>query len=206
LIGRIWTGGNVRRRPVLMGRGLDGSFSIPARWLVAVQLSRPRRGRSRSLSVALARGIHLFPFRTEKLSLSAPMVLGPSGPGRVGRRRLISSRPRPPRSVGGVSRCQRPCRDGSGVRHGCGRGSTRPGRRRRACPSGRRCGWRAGAAASADLPAPVRLLFGLVRNMCSDPRNDPGQKGRPASDLARGVHSRACCTSASWSPRTGRSG
>src|SRR3954468_20013762 len=44
--------------------------------------------RSRNLSVVIARGIHLFPFRTEQLSPSAPMVLGPQGPGRVGRRRL----------------------------------------------------------------------------------------------------------------------
>jgi hypothetical protein len=39
--------------------------------------------------VALARGKHLFPFRTEQLSPSAPMVLGPQGPGRVGRRRFF---------------------------------------------------------------------------------------------------------------------
>src|SRR4051794_30033155 len=38
----------------------------------------------------MARGKHLFPFRTEQLSPSAPMVLGPQGPGRVGRRRLFS--------------------------------------------------------------------------------------------------------------------
>ena len=42
------------------------------------------------IPVAMARGKHLFPFRTEKLSLSAPMVLGSQGPGRVGRRRLAS--------------------------------------------------------------------------------------------------------------------
>src|SRR4051794_26807292 len=36
----------------------------------------------------MARGKHLFPFRTEQLSLSAPMVLGSQGPGRVGRRRF----------------------------------------------------------------------------------------------------------------------
>ena len=36
----------------------------------------------------MARGIHLFPFRTEKLSPSAPMVLGAKAPGRVGRRRI----------------------------------------------------------------------------------------------------------------------
>src|SRR5437763_15341956 len=52
----------------------------------------PPEGWSRNLSVAIARGKHLFPFRTEKLSLSAPMVLGSQGPGRVGRRRLISTK------------------------------------------------------------------------------------------------------------------
>src|SRR5262245_12248377 len=36
----------------------------------------------------IARGKHLFPFRTEKLSPSAPMVLGGQPPGRVGRRRI----------------------------------------------------------------------------------------------------------------------
>ncbi len=40
----------------------------------------------------MARGKHLFPFRTEPLSPSAPMVLGPQGPGRVGRRRFFSNR------------------------------------------------------------------------------------------------------------------
>src|SRR6516225_911372 len=39
----------------------------------------------------MARGKHLFPFRTEPLSPSAPMVLGPQGPGRVGRRRFLLS-------------------------------------------------------------------------------------------------------------------
>src|SRR3954468_8560163 len=34
----------------------------------------------------IATGIHLFPFRTEKLSPLAPMVLGEQSPGRVGRR------------------------------------------------------------------------------------------------------------------------
>src|SRR4051794_37921769 len=43
----------------------------------------------------MARGKHLFPFRTEQLSPSAPMVLGLHGPGRVGRRRFISTS-RPP--------------------------------------------------------------------------------------------------------------
>ena len=43
----------------------------------------------------MARGKHLFPFRTEQLSPSAPMVLGPQGPGRVGRRRLYVGTGRP---------------------------------------------------------------------------------------------------------------
>ena len=38
--------------------------------------------------MVLARGPHPFPFRTRKLSLSAPMVLGSRDPGRVGRRRI----------------------------------------------------------------------------------------------------------------------
>src|SRR5215217_4289008 len=54
-----------------------------------------RGGRSRQVSVAMARGKHLFPFRTEQLSPSAPMVLGPQGPGRVGRRRSLSEPLRP---------------------------------------------------------------------------------------------------------------
>ena len=33
--------------------------------------------------------IHLFPSRTQKLSSSSPMVLGPQGPGRVGRSQLV---------------------------------------------------------------------------------------------------------------------
>jgi hypothetical protein len=75
-----------------MGRGLDGlliSFGLRA-------VFKPRRGASRNLSVAIARGIHLFPFRTEPLSPSAPMVLGERSPGRVGRRRFLS---RPPRGA-----------------------------------------------------------------------------------------------------------
>ena len=72
-----------------MGRGLDGYFDIRA--LALCSFEGPGGGRSRNFSVAIARGKHLFPFRTEKLSLLAPMVLGLKGPGRVGRRRLIST-------------------------------------------------------------------------------------------------------------------
>ena len=88
-----------------MGRGLDGYFDIRA--LALCGFEGPRRGPERSLispkakplaaerglykfPVAMARGKHLFPFRTEPLSPSAPMVLGPQGPGRVGRRRFFS--------------------------------------------------------------------------------------------------------------------
>jgi hypothetical protein len=59
--------------------------------------SSPSRARPRGLDkfpVAMARGKHLFPFRTEPLSPSAPMVLGPQGPGRVGRRRFFYTNPR----------------------------------------------------------------------------------------------------------------
>ena len=69
-----------------MGRGLDGYFDI--RSLALCSFEGPRRG-SHRFPVAMARGKHLFPFRTEKLSPSAPMVLGLKGPGRVGRRRFF---------------------------------------------------------------------------------------------------------------------
>ena len=40
------------------------------------------------IPVVMAKGSHLFPYRTQKLSLSAPMVLGWRRPGRVGRCRI----------------------------------------------------------------------------------------------------------------------
>ena len=70
-----------------MGRGLDGYFDIRA--LALCSFEGPRRGGLYRFPVAMARGKHLFPFRTEPLSPSAPMVLGPQGPGRVGRRRFF---------------------------------------------------------------------------------------------------------------------
>src|SRR3954466_11954809 len=59
--------------------------------------------------VALAWGKHLFPFRTEQLSPTAPMVLGLRGPGRVGRRRFFFA----PRAVreGGSSSLTRASRE-----------------------------------------------------------------------------------------------
>ena len=73
-----------------MGRGLDGYLIIRySLWRCAVL--KDRGGVVfRFFPVALARGKHLFPFRTEQLSPSAPMVLGPQGPGRVGRRRFLN--------------------------------------------------------------------------------------------------------------------
>ena len=53
-----------------------------------------RRGLDK-FPVAIARGKHLFPFRTEQLSPVAPMVLGLQGPGRVGRRRSFNKRAAP---------------------------------------------------------------------------------------------------------------
>src|SRR4029453_18385440 len=45
--------------------------------------------RTHRFSAVIATGVHLFPFRTEKLSPPAPMVLGGQPPGRVGRRRIF---------------------------------------------------------------------------------------------------------------------
>src|SRR5918999_918147 len=84
---------NALSRPVLMVRGLDGLLISVGR--SAVRFSRSAEGGaaraaalSHQFSVVIARGRHLFPFRTEQLSPSAPMVLGSQGPGRVGRRRF----------------------------------------------------------------------------------------------------------------------
>ena len=64
----------------------DGSFGYK------VTERKPRKRRTaqtlHSFPVTMAKGIHLFPYRTQKLSLSAPMVLGWRRPGRVGRCRI----------------------------------------------------------------------------------------------------------------------
>src|SRR6266498_3574128 len=86
---------NVLSRPVLIGRGLDGYFLLVFRSRLC-SFEGPVRKPDRALPVAIARGKHLFPFRTEKLSPSAPMVLGGQLPGRVGRRRFDL---RPPRGA-----------------------------------------------------------------------------------------------------------
>ena len=87
-----------------MGRGLDGfdtrllagCAALKARAMARGCRVRHRVAGGRSvltISVALAWGKHLFPFRTEQLSPTAPMVLGLRGPGRVGRRRFFIEPP-----------------------------------------------------------------------------------------------------------------
>ena len=44
---------------------------------------------NKDYAVITAKRIHLFPFRTQKLSSLAPMVLGGKLPGRVGHSRVI---------------------------------------------------------------------------------------------------------------------
>src|ERR1700757_4630302 len=54
LIGRIWKSGDTRRRPVLMGRGLDGYFDI--RSLALCGFEGPGRGWSRPVSGGYGEG------------------------------------------------------------------------------------------------------------------------------------------------------
>src|SRR3954468_18600315 len=56
-------------------------------------LSGTARARAGTSLAVIAQELHLFPFRTEKLSPAAPMVLGAQAPGRVGRRQFSSERP-----------------------------------------------------------------------------------------------------------------
>jgi hypothetical protein len=97
-----------------MGRGLDGYFFVVPVVGGLCSFEGPRGVRAGSIfvssrvgleqfPVAIARGKHLFPFRTEQLSPAAPMVLGTHVPGRVGRRRsFLTSRPQGGSSSFGV--------------------------------------------------------------------------------------------------------
>ena len=49
---------------------------------------KPAERRPFTIPVTIARGNHLYPSRTQKLSLLAPKVLGWQRPGRSGRRRI----------------------------------------------------------------------------------------------------------------------
>ena len=90
MIGRRCKRSNVLSRPVLMGRGLDGYLVTYHEGPCAV-FKLHRGGCLAKFRWLIAKGRHLFPFRTEQLSLSAPMVLGGQPPGRVGRRRFFFS-------------------------------------------------------------------------------------------------------------------
>ena len=80
-----------------MGRGLDGLILRFIGKLCSFEGPRAMRAAGglaagvglEQFPVAIAWGKHLFPFRTEQLSPTAPMVLGSQGPGRVGRRRFL---------------------------------------------------------------------------------------------------------------------
>ena len=84
---------------ILIGRGLD--FDAKSERLIGKRLRKFRsrmlcscqgaERESQQFPVAMAKGFHLFPYRTQKLRPSAPMVLGWTRPGRVGRRRIPRS-------------------------------------------------------------------------------------------------------------------
>src|SRR5918911_5600545 len=85
-----------------MDRGLDG-FSCYAVSKAQTPLLGAFHNRIRAFleRVTTAAGIHLFPFRTEKLSPPAPMVLRGRPRGRVGRRPFFMPGPRPVYSTSG---------------------------------------------------------------------------------------------------------
>ena len=109
MIGHRWKCGNIWSLMILIGRGLDprnlerGQQSkrnkrlVDSRskmlesWMCSFQGVRQKY--IPDIPVAMAKGNHLFPYRTQKLSPSAPMVLGWRRPGRVGRCRIPQKEP-----------------------------------------------------------------------------------------------------------------
>src|SRR3954468_24648518 len=85
MIGGTCKRGNAFSGPVLIARGLDFEHCV---WSYGVLRVRDN-AQALTTSAVIAAGKHLFPFRTEKISPPAPMVLGGQPPGRVGRRRLF---------------------------------------------------------------------------------------------------------------------
>src|SRR5690348_17167689 len=88
----------------------------------------------------IAAGKHLFPFRTEKLSPLAPMVLGAQAPGRVGRRPFLSADRAPQGARRAWSDLRRPAaaRATRGrASEACGRARRRWGATRTATPAAR---------------------------------------------------------------------
>src|SRR4029453_16130538 len=92
-----------------MRRGLDGFSRFLPRPSAVFKV---HGAVSQAFGGEIARGKHLFPFRTEPLSLSAPMVLGGQPPGRVGRRRSSSSK-EPPEGGSFFARIRGPSQFGS---------------------------------------------------------------------------------------------
>ena len=99
LIGHRWKCGNVWSLMILIGRGLNlvaelgrdlREPRIKVNLICAVV--RVRLASEKKFPVIIARGIHLFPYRTQKLSLLALKVPGWQRPGRLGRRRIPMER------------------------------------------------------------------------------------------------------------------
>src|SRR5438093_3279711 len=90
MIGGRYKHSNVLSRVVLIARGLDLNTGVPGRYGVLKVCEPLKSARPFDSSAVIPAGKHLFPFRTEKLSLPGPMVLGGQPPGRVGRRRFTS--------------------------------------------------------------------------------------------------------------------
>ena len=98
MIGGMCKRSNAFSRPVLIIRGLDFENTAGRYGVLRVRAVR-RHPIFSKFPVVIARGKHLFPFRTEQLSLSAPMVLDPRGSGRVGRRRINFRRGAPEKEL-----------------------------------------------------------------------------------------------------------
>jgi hypothetical protein len=178
-----------------MGRGLDGFFSDTR--VALCSFEGPLGGPvSRRFPVALARGKHLFPFRTEKLSPSAPMVLGPKGPGRVGRRRFLdaTSRPWAARPRLAVLRCERrglalsaPARTVgrpaiAGAGESCTPGARGPEPLRDACGGGQLA---VGGTRGCRVPEQARCAAQRPPSRPRD-RSPSPRRSRPPASAARG--------------------
>src|SRR5690242_17853975 len=116
--------------PVLISKCTDGCLRLVS---IVIQVG-----------VAMAEGSHLFPFRTEKLSPPAPMVLPGKPGGRVGCRPLCFTRP------GVLATPGRSCFQAVAAGRGC---AYVPGRRRT-------------TRSRPDLWAPIRSLHATRPSAC----------------------------------------